>query len=226
MRWPGVIEAALFDLDDTLYPESSYVESGFRAVSASLAARFGLDRERLSGRMRELLQSEGRGRIFDRVLEENGLAGRVEVPALVSLYRLHTPEISFFPDVTGVLTRLRHAGKKLGLVTDGTLCMQQNKVAALGVDRYMDAVVYCDSLGRECWKPHPAGFRKAAEMLGVEPDLCAFIGNDPAKDFPAPLTLGMQTIHLDRGRGAARNCCSAHLHVSRMEELLQPLGVR
>ena len=36
------------DLDDTLYPELSYVHSGFRAVAQELARRWGVDPRRPS----------------------------------------------------------------------------------------------------------------------------------------------------------------------------------
>jgi putative hydrolase of the HAD superfamily len=224
-RSARVIKAALFDLDDTLYPERSYVESGFRVVSDFLAKRFGLDRGALAAAMEEALRAEGRGKIFDRVLQQNNLDGQISVAKLVSLYRGHVPVISLFPDVIESLAQIRRAGLKLGLVTDGALCVQQNKVASLGLDAYVDAVIYCDSFGRECWKPHPAGFRRAAELLEVEPESCAFIGNDPAKDFPAPLSLGMLTIHLRRANSYVNGCFSAHLHVSGMDAVVGVLGV-
>ena len=56
-RSARVIKAALFDLDDTLYPERSYVESGFRVVSDFLAKRFGLDRGALAAAMEEALRA-------------------------------------------------------------------------------------------------------------------------------------------------------------------------
>ena len=37
----------VFDLDDTLYPERTYVESGFKAVADSLAQKFGFDADAL-----------------------------------------------------------------------------------------------------------------------------------------------------------------------------------
>jgi putative hydrolase of the HAD superfamily len=190
-----------------------------------LAKRFGLDSGALTCAMNEALRAVGRGRIFDRVLEQNGLRTQVDVGELVLIYRAHSPVISLFPDVIENLIHIRRAGLKLGLVTDGTLCMQKNKVASLGLEAHVDAIVYCDSLGRHCWKPHPAGFRRATELLEVEPESCAFVGNDPAKDFSAPLSLGMLTIHLRRGSSSGDSCCSARFHVGGMDTVLGALGV-
>ena len=39
------LDAILFDLDDTLYPEQEYVRSGMHAVAAWVHAQFGRDYE-------------------------------------------------------------------------------------------------------------------------------------------------------------------------------------
>lgn len=199
------IRAVLFDLDDTLYPERSYVESGFRAVAAHLARVAAADPDALFRCMLELLDRDGRGRIFDHAIERFGLAGAATVEELVAVYRHHRPSISLYPEVPHALARLRESGLRLAIVTDGLLCMQENKVAALGVERLVDAVVCTDALGRDFWKPHPAAFRAAAEKLGVDPRNALFVGNDPAKDIPAPLELEMQAIHICRASNPAAN---------------------
>jgi putative hydrolase of the HAD superfamily len=51
----------IFDLDDTLYPEISYVESGFRAVSAFLETQFGWPREASLEFLKKVFATEGRG---------------------------------------------------------------------------------------------------------------------------------------------------------------------
>jgi putative hydrolase of the HAD superfamily len=63
----------VFDLDDTLYEERTYVVSGFRAVAGFLSDRFGVDfHESLEWMLAEL-EKAGRGRIFNRLLVERGL---------------------------------------------------------------------------------------------------------------------------------------------------------
>ena len=57
----------VFDLDDTLYVELEYVKSGFQAVSSFLEQRFGLASEETFGAMMDILESHGRGAVFDRL---------------------------------------------------------------------------------------------------------------------------------------------------------------
>ena len=60
----------VFDLDDTLYNESSYMQSGFLAVSNYLEANFGLNRTEAYKTMLTIEAEQGRGRVFDILLHK------------------------------------------------------------------------------------------------------------------------------------------------------------
>jgi len=53
-------------------------------------------------------------------------------------------------------------------------------------------------LGRESWKPSPAGYRRIAEQLGVAHAACAYVADNPAKDFLTPNALGWRTVQWRR----------------------------
>lgn len=192
------MKAVLFDLDDTLYPERAFVESGFRAVSRFLAARHDLDEGGLLARMLAILDREGRGKIFDRVLDELGLFTEERVRLLVHLYRTHKPAIALFEDAAPTLAGLRERGVQVGVVTDGMASVQRQKLAALRLERHLDVVVCSDELGPEYWKPSPAPFRVALELLETEPDRAAYVGDNVLKDFAGPNQLGMLSIAVRR----------------------------
>jgi len=218
------IKAVLFDLDDTLYPECAYVESGFRAVSEHLAARFRLDADVACASLLQILKEEGRGQVFNRFLRSHGIADESVVPDLVSIYRSHRPGISLFPGVVSCLESLKQRRIRLGVVTDGLLVMQQNKVDALGLAQLVDSVVFTDSFGKPYWKPHKLPFQAALDALSMQPRETVFIGNDPAKDFPAPLALGMAAIHVCSHESLSRSCCPAHLHVTSIVDAVRSLS--
>ena len=200
------MKAVLFDLDDTLYAEREFVESGFRAVSRVVAQRSGRGEAELCQRMMRLLDEQGRGSIFDTVLDECGTEGRSpdDVRLLLYVYRSHRPEIRLFPETRPLLAQLRASGFRLGIVTDGAGTVQRNKIAALGLEPLVDAVVCTDELGREWWKPSTTPFNVALALLGVPPHEATYVGNDPGKDFAGPNALGMRTIQLGEwGRDAA-----------------------
>lgn len=195
--------AVLFDLDDTLYPERSYVESGFRAVAQTLAAT-AEQQDALVQHMFELFIENTVG-VFDRLLgrvsDADG-AGRTPrtVQELVEVYRRHAPKIQLYEDVIPTLKELRRQGIRLGIITDGRAEGQQAKLDALGLAEAVDVVVLTDALGpgRMYWKPHPRGFEIALSKLGVVPRRSVYVGDNPTKDFQAPAQLGMKTVRIHR----------------------------
>lgn len=190
------MRAVIFDLDDTLYSEIEFVRSGFREAAHYLAAEFAGNEGALFGRMCEILEAEGRGRVFDTLLNEMGLYSEARVRLLVMLYRSHRPAISLYPSAVRLIAGLREMGALLGLVTDGMASVQRNKIRALGVERVFEAIVCTDELGRDCWKPSVIPFRIALELLDVAPGEAVYVGDDPSKDFTGPNSLGMMTIQV------------------------------
>ena len=83
-------------------------------------------------------------------------------------------------------------------MTDGFLPAQKLKVRALGIEKYFKSIIYTEELGRQFWKPSPAGFEKLLRDLNAKPETCAYVADNPAKDFIAPNQLGFTTIQIIR----------------------------
>jgi putative hydrolase of the HAD superfamily len=206
MRRPA---AVLFDLDDTLYPERSFVDGGFRAVGRFLAPRIGVSADMIARRLRALHQRDGRGRLFDTLLADAGHGDDPElVMAAVVTYRTYRPRLRPYPDVVETLGRLRAAGIATGLVSDGLSAVQRRKLAALpSVARQLDVVVLTDELGSAYAKPSPVPFRVACRILEADPSATVYVANDPRKDFVGARAAGLSTIRTGRlpDEGGATN---------------------
>ena len=192
------MKAVLFDLDDTLYPEIEFVMSGFRSVAHFLSSRHQLNEEILFTRMSEILQRDGRGRVFDILLKDLGIYAEEKVRLLVYLYRSHSPNIYLYEDTLPILNCLREKGLLLGVITDGLASVQRSKVEALGLRDMLDVVIYTDEIGREYWKPSIVPYQVALDLLEVKPSEASYVGNDIAKDFIGANALGMLTIQVKR----------------------------
>jgi len=187
------IKAVVFDLDDTLYPERLYVRSGYRAVAEHLRVALGR-----RGRFEDWLWERfNRGRAagaFEALNEHFNLGlSETHIGELVEVYRRHKPDIRCFDGIEELLERLA-AEYRLGLLTDGFMPAQRLKLDALKLRPFFQAVVFTEEMGRRCWKPSPAGFRRVSELLATPHESCAYVADNPAKDFIAPNALGWRTI--------------------------------
>lgn len=190
------LSAVIFDLDDTLYSERAFVQSGMNAVATSMADRFELNSEQVLEDFARL-QIEEQGRVFDAWIELRDVA--IEASHLISIYRSHKPEIRPFDDAAEVLDALQARGLRLGLVSDGFLETQKNKFEALGLRDYFEneAVVFSDAWGRKHWKPSSKPYQESLRALAVEGSQALYVGDNPSKDFKGARSVGMKSIRMN-----------------------------
>jgi putative hydrolase of the HAD superfamily len=187
----------VFDLDDTLYPYRQFVLSGFAAVAAYLERHHGIP----SSRALETLKAARRrrpGRELQKLCETFDLPASY-VPALVALIRSHRPSLRL-PTRSALVLRSLRRHWRLGVLTNGIPSVQVRKVAALGLDRLVDAVVCAVDCGDGRGKPASDGFVEILVRLGTAPDRAVFVGDDPCADVAGATRIGMKTIHVVRGR--------------------------
>jgi len=190
----------VFDLDDTLYEEMSYVRSGFRAVASYLEAERSLiTADECFDRMMQILQDNGRGKVFDLMLDEMGILTKQMASRCIQVYRTHSPSIRLHDDAAYILQALE--GCKIHIVTDGNQRVQESKLRAL--ELYNSATI------TRCWisrrygvrneKPSPYCFKRICELEDVKPEQVIYVADNPNKDFVGIKPLGFRTIRIMRG---------------------------
>lgn len=193
---PWNVHTVVFDLDDTLYPEREYVYSGFAAVGAHLQSE--LKVVGFEDAARKAFDRGMRGRVFDEVLPAVGASATPQIIAtLVDVYRQHTPTLHLYPDAADALQWLR-SRCRLGLITDGYACSQEQKVNALGLPSVIPHRILTDSLGRSAWKPSPVAFRRMMQLCPGPAAGFVYVGDNPSKDFLPGRELGWRTIRVLR----------------------------
>jgi putative hydrolase of the HAD superfamily len=219
------VRLLVFDLDDTLFPEREYVRSGFVAADRRVRERFG--RAGFLDAAWAIYLAGGRGHVFDQALSRLGLApAPALVEELVAAYRAHRPSIALYPDVEPVIRALR-TWSRTAIVSDGPLISQERKIDALGLARWCDPILLTDRWGRACWKPHPAAFRALEAATGSRGSECAYVGDNPRKDFVAPRQLGWWTVRVRRPAGEHATLeapGAAHAECTSLHELPWALG--
>jgi putative hydrolase of the HAD superfamily len=198
----GPIAAVLFDLDDTLYPQSAWLDGAWQRV-AETATACGINGGALLRALHDVAaHGSDRGRIIDRALERIGARG-APVRLLVSAFRAHEARhLALYPGVRPALDEIRSL-VPVAVVTDGDPEIQRSKLRSLGLTDAFDAVVISDECGRARRKPDPHALLLAASRLGVEPGACAYIGDRPGKDVAAARAAGMRSVRVRTGEYAS-----------------------
>jgi putative hydrolase of the HAD superfamily len=195
------IDAVLFDLDDTMFPQSAWLEGAWQAV-ARAAETLGADRAALLESLTEIAaEGSDRGLIINRALAACGYED-IPVRQLVEVFLAHAPEsLPAYPGACEAVALVREL-VPVALVTDGNPGVQRAKIRALGLSDAFDTIVFSDEMGRDKRKPDPASMLDALTTLSVPANVAVYIGDRPEKDMAAANAAGMRTIRVLTGEYA------------------------
>jgi 2-haloacid dehalogenase len=192
------IKACVFDAYGTLFDFASAAK-GCRDV-------LGDDTDRLTALWRDkqlqytwLRAVQGRhaefwqvtGEALDYTLETLGIDSPGLRDRLMALYL----SLDAFPEVPVTLRRLKAAGMRTAILSNGSPRMLDAVVKGAGLDALLDAVLSVETAG--IYKPHPKVYQLAVDRLAVPAAAIAFQSSN-AWDAYAASAFGMKVVWCNR----------------------------
>ena len=222
------IRALLFDLDDTLYEEKQFVNSGFNKVAKFVENKFKIDKDFFYKILIDIFNEGKRGNIFNIALERvNIIYDENIIRSIVKIYREHNPKIKLDKGIRSLFIKLRGI-YSLGIITDGYFEVQKNKVRALKLEGLFDTIIFTDKYGKEYWKPDIRGYKIALKNLNLFSQESVYIGDNPYKDFIGAKKIGIITVRIlkpDREYSKVRldKEYEAHYEIEELIDILELL---
>lgn len=192
------VEACVFDAYGTLFD----VNSAARTAQNSLGERWQplaeLWRAKqlqytwlrgLTGHHRDFWQVTGDALDFAMStmhVEDSALRSR-----LMNLYLA----LSAYPEVPDVLMRLKTAGMKVAILSNGTPTMLAAAAANAGIADLLDAVLSAEEV--KVYKPHPSVYRLACERLKVPTEQVCFVSSNGWDAYSAK-SFGFRVVWCNR----------------------------
>lgn len=131
------------------------------------------------------------GEALDYALERLAIdPTSIREPLMAAYLVLHA-----YPEVPEVLGRLRAAGLKLAILSNGEPEMLDAAVTDAGIGDLLDAVLSVEEVG--IFKPHPTVYRLAVDRLRVRPDQVAFHSSN-AWDVSGAACFGLRPVWINR----------------------------
>jgi len=131
------------------------------------------------------------GDALDFSLETLGISNPALREKLMTLYLT----LDLFPDAVDTLHRLKQAGFKTAILSNGTPEMLRQVVHSTQLNSLLDAVLSVEEVG--VYKPHPKVYQLAVDRLGVPAAAMAFVSAN-AWDAYAAQAFGMQAVWCNR----------------------------
>ncbi len=191
------IRACVFDAYGTLFDLGSAVARCPEVPAAQRAALSALWRDKqlqytwlraLQGRYVDFWQVTGDS--LDFSLESLGLPSALREP-LLALYRT----LEAFPEVPGVLRRLRAAGFRTAILSNGSPAMLASAVEAARLDGLLDAVLSVDAVAT--FKTDRRVYQYALDQLAVPAPAVSFQSSN-AWDAHAAADFGLRVVWCNR----------------------------
>lgn len=223
-----MIDAVLFDLDDTLVDHQGAAAQAVkqmvgrfspheRSESELLIAWSASEdlhvAEYLSGECSFDEQRRRRLRDFFPLLGLPTILDDGEMDAWFTANYLADYEAAWrcFPDVRGCIRRLTGSGPSVvtGVMTNGDPDQQRSKLVRVGLLPWIGPVLTPTELGFA--KPHPSSFLEACHRLEVSPHRTVFVGDSLSVDARGATGAGLVGVWLNRGADADRAGTDAQL---------------
>ena len=198
-----MIQAVLFDLDNTLYSYDEAHEAAFRALTGWAREHLGLesgDFERLHREANRILKARcgGGSATHNRLircqilLEGLGLPLR-HAPEMAALYwSTLLAAARPYPGTREGLALLREQGYTVGVGTNMTADRQFEKLEKLGLIELVDFLVTSEEAGAE--KPDARLFALCAEKAHCPASDCVYVGDSLESDILGALRSGMRAV--------------------------------
>jgi len=189
----------VFDLDDTLYSEADYVDSGIRHVCAQINTLCGID---CYEKIQAYRLKDSKVDWLTLVCELTGLKPSVK-ESLLWMYRLHLPDIKLSENCSESLEKIQTEALAVAVLTDGRTVTQKLKLASLGLNHWPAYV--SEDYGHA--KPAPDRFQAIQKDFPAEQYV--YVADNVQKDFLGCNSLGWLGIGM---RGDDRNIYSQSTH--------------
>jgi len=216
-----MLAAVLFDLDCTLVDRVSSIRQYARRFAEDFRPR--LVSARLEDIAEVLIAADGLG--YRPATRSHDIATnlvwtvRPAPDDIAAHWRRHfTAQAVAMDGAVAVLEALQRLGIALGLITNGTVQSQTQKLDLLGLRPYFQTVVISEAVGVE--KPHAAIFQHALAALGLRAAQVWFVGDHPEKDMLGAGRAGLRTVWLRGTHPWPDTQAAPHYQIDHLRELV------
>lgn len=192
------VRAAVFDAYGTLFDVASAAAAARDALGERWQPLAELWRAKqlqytwlrsLSGHHLDFWQVTGDA--LDFALEALGLDGAPLRARLMASYEV----LGAYPDARGALLRLRDAGLRLAILSNGAPAMLASAARSAGLEDLLEAILSVEEVG--VYKPHPSVYRLAVDRLGVRAGEVLFVSSN-GWDAAGAAAFGFQVAWCNR----------------------------
>lgn len=192
-----MIEAVIFDLDNTLMDFMNMKENAINAaVVAMIDAGLSMEPKKAHDELYAIYDKKGIEfqKVFDNFLEDHlgYIDWKILSSGIVAYRKAREASLVLYPHVNMTLTGLLKRGLKLAVLSDAPRREAWLRLCYLQLQHVFDSVITFEDTGYR--KPHQTPFRKVLSVIDVEPERTIMLGDWPERDLVGAREVGMVTV--------------------------------
>lgn len=219
-----MIKAVIFDLDNTLVDFMAMKKQAITAaINSMIDAGLKLTSEEVQSRINAIYKERGIEfqNVFDQLLYDvfQKVDYKILSAGIIAYRRAREAALVPYPHVNMTLVSLVKRGIQLAVISDAPGREAWLRLCYLNFHHIFDHVVTFDDTGER--KPSPAPFRKALELLQVEPHEAIMVGDWAERDMVGAAQVGITTVFARYGDTFGTVESNAQYDLNDVSELLQ-----
>jgi len=219
-----MIKAVIFDLDNTLV---DFMAMKRQAINAAIDSMIDAGLKLTASEVRERIDAIYLERgiefqsVFDQLLYDvfQKVDYKILSAGIIAYRRAREAALVPYPHVNMTLVDLVKRGMKLAVVSDAPRREAWLRLCYLNFHHIFDAVVTFEDTGER--KPSPAPFRRALQLLRVEPHEAIMVGDWPERDVVGAAQVGIITVFARYGDTFGTVESNAQYDIEDISQLLQ-----
>lgn len=219
-----MIKAVIFDLDNTLV---DFMAMKKQAIMAAINSMIDAGLKRTSDEVQARIDTIYKERgiefqnVFDQLLYDvfQKVDYKILSAGIIAYRRAREAALVPYPHVNMTLVSLVKRGIRLAVISDAPGREAWLRLCYLNFHHIFDHVVTFDDTGER--KPSPVPFRKALELLKVEPHEAIMVGDWAERDMVGAAQVGMTTVFARYGDTFGTLESNADYDINDVSELLQ-----
>ena len=219
-----MIKAVVFDLDNTLVDFMAMKRQAITAaINSMIDAGLRLTRDEVHERIDTIYKERGIEfqNVFDQLLYDvfQKVDYKILSAGIIAYRRAREAALVPYPHVNMTLISLVKRGIRLAVISDAPGREAWLRLCYLGFHHSFDHVITFDDTGER--KPSPVPFRKALDLLRVEPHEAIMVGDWAERDMVGAAQVGMKTVFARYGDTFGTIESNAHYDINDVSELLR-----
>ena len=180
----------VFDLDNTIYDETAYYLGVAREYEQQQTVLLFPDLDQILNRTFIKSHSD----VWGALLEHYQCYTKVRQQALFDLYQTASVPINVYDTFLDMLQFFKEKNMKVGVITNGVVQAQKNKVRCLNLTPLVDVIIYARQWGKTYEKPHEKSFCEMGNVFDIQNDEWLYIGDTFETDILGAQGANIQSI--------------------------------